>query len=72
MKSRPAAVGASVACGDRFSGQVMEVIRAAEMLSQAPPPPNAAPGPPALPTAPKTTTVVMGKHTLAGAVSHCW
>ena len=52
--------------------QVMEVVRAAEILSQAPLPPNSAlPGSPSHGHPPKTTTIVMSKHTLAGAVSWC-
>ena len=47
----------------------MEVVRAAAILSQAPLPPRSAPGSPSAGHAPKTTTVVMSKHTLAGTVS---
>ncbi|XP_043213961.1 protein lap4-like isoform X2 [Amphibalanus amphitrite] len=47
---------------------VMEVVRAAAILSQAPVPPRSAPGSPSASHTPKTTTVVMSKHTLAGTM----
>ncbi|XP_037081638.1 protein lap4-like [Pollicipes pollicipes] len=48
------------------AAEVMEVVRAAEILSHAPLPPNTVlPGSPPARHAPKKTTIVMSKHTLS-------